>query len=84
MLLDPTVCVQTLYGHSGTVTSLVLLGEYIVSSSTDGCIKLWRQEEGRKELVYPWFELQVGRSQRVDIRGARSRTATLMAAALLA
>lgn len=53
------VCVQTLYGHSGTVTALVILGDYIVSSSTDGSIKMWRQEEGRGQLVYPWFELQV-------------------------
>ncbi|GFR51000.1 hypothetical protein Agub_g13326, partial [Astrephomene gubernaculifera] len=58
VMLDPTVCVQTLYGHSGTVTSLVILGDYIVSSSTDGTIKIWRQEEGRGKLVYPWFELQ--------------------------
>ncbi|GLC46623.1 hypothetical protein PLESTB_001224200 [Pleodorina starrii] len=58
VMLDPTVCVQTLYGHSGTVTALVLLGDYIISSSTDGCIKMWRQEEGRRQLVYPWFELQ--------------------------
>ncbi|GIL56264.1 hypothetical protein Vafri_11611 [Volvox africanus] len=58
VMLEPTVCVQTLYGHSGTVTSLVILGDYIISSSTDGCIKMWRQEEGRRQLVYPWFELQ--------------------------
>ncbi|PNW82472.1 hypothetical protein CHLRE_06g280350v5 [Chlamydomonas reinhardtii] len=58
VILDPTVCVQTLYGHSGTVTALVILGDYIVSSSTDGSIKMWRQEEGRGQLVYPWFELQ--------------------------
>ncbi|PNH10255.1 Outer row dynein assembly protein 16 [Tetrabaena socialis] len=58
VILNPTVCVQTLYGHSGTVTSLVILGDYIVSSSTDGSIKMWRQEEGRGQLVYPWFELQ--------------------------
>jgi hypothetical protein len=31
-----------------------------MSSSTDGAVKLWRQEEGRGQLVYPWFELQVG------------------------
>ncbi|KXZ44857.1 hypothetical protein GPECTOR_61g810 [Gonium pectorale] len=59
VMLDPTVCVQTLYGHTGTVTSLVLLGDYIVSSSTDGSVKMWRQGEGRQQLVYPWFELQV-------------------------
>ncbi|KAG2492355.1 hypothetical protein HYH03_009303 [Edaphochlamys debaryana] len=58
VVLDPTVCVQTLYGHSGTVTALVISGDYIVSSSTDGTIKMWRQEEGRGQLVYPWFELQ--------------------------
>ncbi|EFJ40323.1 hypothetical protein VOLCADRAFT_99881 [Volvox carteri f. nagariensis] len=58
VMLEPTVCVQTLYGHSGTVTSLVILGDYIISSSTDGSIKMWRHEEGRRQLVYPWFELQ--------------------------
>lgn len=58
VILEPAVCVQTLYGHAGTVTSLVILGDYLLSSSTDNTIKVWRQEEGRGQLVYPWFELQ--------------------------
>lgn len=57
--LDPTVCVQTLYGHSGTITALVLKGGYILSSSTDKTIRVWRPGPGREQLMYPWYELQV-------------------------
>ena len=53
------VCVQTLVGHTGTVTSLVHKGACIISSSTDCTIRIWKAVEGRGMLTYPWFEPQV-------------------------
>jgi len=53
------VCVQTLVGHSGTVTSLVHRGACILSSSTDCTVRIWKAIEGRGMLTYPWFEPQV-------------------------
>ncbi len=56
---EPTVCVQTLYGHSRTITGLFTYGDYILSSSTDKTVKVWRAVPGREQLVYPWYNLQV-------------------------
>lgn len=56
----PTVLIQTLYGHTGTVTGLFAYGRHILSSSTDRTIKAWKAVEGRGQLVYPWYDLQVG------------------------
>ncbi|KAL3145424.1 hypothetical protein ABBQ38_001669 [Trebouxia sp. C0009 RCD-2024] len=52
------VCVQTLVGHTGTVTSLVQKGACILSSSTDCTIRIWKAVQGRGMLIYPWFEPQ--------------------------
>jgi WD40 repeat protein len=56
---EPTVVVQTLYGHSGTITSLFVQADSIMSSSTDGTVRAWRAVEGRAQLMYPWYDLQV-------------------------
>ena len=56
------VCVQTLVGHTGTVTSLVHRGACILSSSTDCTIRIWKAAEGRGMLAYPWFEPLVSKS----------------------
>lgn len=53
------VCVQTLVGHTGTVTSLVHKGACVLSSSTDCTIRIWKAVQGRGMLIYPWFEPQV-------------------------
>lgn len=53
------MCVQTLYGHSGTVTSIFVYGEHILSCSTDTTVRAWKRAEGREHLRYPWFDLQV-------------------------
>lgn len=53
------VCVQTLVGHTGTVTALVHRGACILSSSTDCTVRIWKAVEGRGMLTYPWFEPQV-------------------------
>ena len=50
--------VQTLRGHGGTVTSLAYCDGILVSASTDQSIKIWRQDEGRELLLYPWFSPQ--------------------------
>lgn len=50
------VCVQTLVGHTGTVTGLVHRGQCILSSSTDCTIRIWKAAEGRGALANPWFE----------------------------
>lgn len=65
--LDPTVCVQSLYGHSGTITALVIKGGYILSSSTDKTIRVWRPGPGREQLIYPWYELQVRLLKHMDM-----------------
>lgn len=59
--LQPTVTVQTLHGHKGTITGIEVHGDHIMSSSTDGSVRVWRAVEGRGQLMYPWFDLQVGR-----------------------
>lgn len=62
-LWDPSVrdlkkaCVQTLRGHGGSVTSLAYARGMLISSSTDTTIKLWKADEGRELLLYPWFSL---------------------------
>ena len=53
------VCVQTLVGHTGTVTSIVHRGSCILSSSTDCTIRIWKAVEGRSMMAYPWFEPHV-------------------------
>mmetsp|Transcript_30067 Transcript_30067/g.77977 ORF Transcript_30067/g.77977 Transcript_30067/m.77977 type:complete len:848 (-) Transcript_30067:359-2902(-) len=56
--LEPTVVVQTLHGHSGTITSIFVNSCYILSSSTDGTVRVWKAVEGREQLLYPWYDLQ--------------------------
>ena len=53
------VCVQTLVGHTGTVTALVHKSSCILSSSTDCTIRIWKAVEGRSMMAYPWFEPHV-------------------------
>lgn len=47
--------VQTLRGHGGTVTSIAYCEGVLVTASTDMSIKIWRQDDGRELLLYPWF-----------------------------
>lgn len=61
---EPTVLVQTLYGHSGTVTSIVVKGAYLLTGSTDRTIRVWAAGPGRDQVLYPWFEQQVRRQPR--------------------
>ena len=53
---DPSkACVQTLRGHGGTVSSLAFCNGVLVSTSTDHTIQVWKPDEGRELLLYPWF-----------------------------
>lgn len=56
---ETSVCVQTLVGHAGTITAVVVKAKFLVSCSTDCTVRLWRAAEGRSMLAYPWFEQQV-------------------------
>ena len=47
--------VQTLRAHEGTVTCLAYADGVLVTASTDNSIKVWKQDEGRELLLYPWF-----------------------------
>ncbi len=67
--MEPTVLVQTLHGHSGTITGLFVYSSHILSSSTDGTVRVWRAVEGRAQLLYPWYNLQVGAAGRVGKAG---------------
>ncbi len=56
----PAVCVQTLYGHDGTVSAVaVVTDSCIVSGGKDRCIRLWRSAAALRFLDHPRFEQQV-------------------------
>ncbi len=48
-------CIQTLVGHSGSVTCSTFHDEAIISGSSDQTIRIWRPDTGRSLLLYPWF-----------------------------
>jgi len=50
--------VQTLRSHGGTVTGMVYANGVLLSSSTDCTIRVWKADEGRELLLYPWFSMQ--------------------------
>eukprot|EP00743_Colponemidia_sp_Colp-15_P004981 GILK01005367.1.p1 GENE.GILK01005367.1~~GILK01005367.1.p1 ORF type:complete len:818 (+),score=111.10 GILK01005367.1:64-2517(+) len=52
-------CVQTLNGHGGSIISMAYAESYhiLASSSTDNTICIWRPDEGRSLLLYPWFKI---------------------------
>ena len=50
------VCVQSLVGHGGTVTTVTQVHKYILSGSTDCTVRIWHKAKNREALLYPWFE----------------------------
>lgn len=48
-------CVQVIHGHGGTINRLNFLDEILISCSTDCTIRLWKNEDGRELLLYPYF-----------------------------
>lgn len=57
-LSSPSECFQTLYGHTGPVTSLAAFDGGLVSGSNDCTVRLWRcvqqQEEESVGVEQPW------------------------------
>lgn len=54
--IEPSILVQTLYRHSGTVTALVVCGDHVISGSTDRTVRLWKVVDGCRALMYPPLE----------------------------
>jgi len=54
---DPKVksCIQTLFGHNGTVMAIAYGSDTLFSASNDKTLKIWKQESGREFLYHPWF-----------------------------
>ncbi len=48
-------CVQTLVGHGGTVTDIVYGNSSLITSSTDGTIRVWEAKRDGGLMLYPWF-----------------------------
>ena len=62
-VLDPfgdskMTVVQTLTGHGGSVTSLVVHDKMLISGGTDRTIIIWQTSGTREMFKYPWFTLQ--------------------------
>jgi len=60
-LSDPRTgipCVQSLYGHGGTVLSLEYGSDMLLSSSTDGFLCVWRDQSPAKLLRFPAFTIR--------------------------
>ncbi|GMH37101.1 hypothetical protein BSKO_04974 [Bryopsis sp. KO-2023] len=49
-------CVQTLYGHGGSVLAIECVRDYIITGGTDRRVRLWWAVDERKMLQHPWFE----------------------------
>lgn len=50
-------CFQTVIGHQGSILSMLYLPmiQTLVSSSTDGSMRIWKIDPARQLLLYPWF-----------------------------
>ena len=46
---------QALVGHLGGVCDVFYLADYIFSASADRTVRVWKRDEGRELLQYPWF-----------------------------
>ncbi|XP_047332833.1 zinc finger CCCH domain-containing protein 48-like [Impatiens glandulifera] len=51
--LDTMECIETLYGHTSAVMSLICWETYLLSGSMDGTIKVWADKEsGHIEVIH--------------------------------
>ncbi|CAN0224489.1 unnamed protein product, partial [Ectocarpus sp. 12 AP-2014] len=49
-------CLQTMAEHRGGVTALAFAGDTtLISTARDGSVRLWRPQQGRKLLRFPFF-----------------------------
>ena len=51
-------CIQQIVGHTSSVTDITYLDDCIISCSTDQTIKVWKVDDGRELLQYPWFKCE--------------------------
>lgn len=50
-------CIQTLYGHEGTITRVADAHDgTLLSCSIDGCLRLWRPQRGRTIMLHNFLE----------------------------
>jgi WD40 repeat protein len=50
-------CFQTLIGHKGTIIDMIYLDKVkqLITSTTYGEMHIWRIDQARSLLMYPWF-----------------------------
>lgn len=51
-------CVHSLYGHGGTVLEIEFGVDMLISSSTDGCMFIWRDQSPVKLLRFPAYSVR--------------------------
>jgi hypothetical protein len=57
--------VQTLVAHTASVVACTYLPDIVFSASVDHYVRVWRRDDGREMLRYPWFHC----SQMIRIGG---------------
>ena len=56
-IINRPQCIQTLYGHEGTVTRIADAHDgTLLSCSIDGCLRLWRPQRGRSMMLHNFLE----------------------------
>ena len=53
--IEGSRCVQTIPAHNATVSAISAHCDVFLSCSCDRTLKVWKAEEGRSGLKYPWF-----------------------------
>jgi len=50
-------CFQTIIGHERSLLDMIYLDkvQLLFTSSTDGTMRVWRIDQARQLLLYPWF-----------------------------
>ncbi|CAD8158706.1 unnamed protein product [Paramecium pentaurelia] len=48
-------CIQTLFGHTGSIMALAFAQDSLFSASNDKVLRIWKQESGREFMYHPWF-----------------------------
>ena len=50
-------CFQTIIGHDRSLLDMIYLDkvQLLFTSSTDGTMRIWRIDQARQLLLYPWF-----------------------------
>ena len=48
--------IQQMVGHTSSVTALSYQDDCVISCSTDSSAKMWKADDGREIMQYPWFK----------------------------